>query len=173
MSKAPLPIKIDPRRSADQGLSYEGSLPLERLERLTSFLEDAEGSVEVSLTFGVDEEKIRYLRGKAEVSVHMLCQRCLEPVAISLSAELNLGVVRDDEAAQMLPRRYDPLVVSGDELEVQQAIEDELILTLPQIATHRDCVVRTDYGDPDAKPQGDDNKENPFSVLAQLKGNKH
>ncbi len=171
MSKAPLPNTIEPRRAAEQGLSFQGSLPLKRLERLVTFLEDEEGNIEVSLSFGVDEEKIRYLNGKAEVSVQMLCQRCLKPVAIGLKAELNLGLVRDDEAAGMLPGRYDPLIVT-QELELNQAIEEELILTLPLIATHQDCEVKTEYSDPDAKPEGDD-KPNPFSVLAQLKGNNH
>ena len=172
MSKASLPIKVDPRRSADQGLSYEGFIPVQRMERLASYLVDAEGEIDVSLSFGIDEEKIRYLKGTAEVLVRMLCQRCLEPVAITLQADLCLGIVRDDEAAQMLPRRYDPLVVNDNALDVSQAIEDELILTLPLIATHEDCVVKTDFLDPNAKPE-DGDKENPFNVLAQLKGNKH
>ena len=171
MSKAPLPNTVDPRRSADQGLSYQGCIPLKRLQRLASYLVEQEGDVDVSLTFGVDEERIRYLNGTAEVSVQLLCQRCLEPVAIGLKATLNLGIVRDDEAAQMLPRRYDPLVAEH-ELDLAETIEEELILTLPLIATHQDCVVKTDYRDPDAKPEGDD-KPNPFSVLAQLKGDKH
>lgn len=171
MSKAPLPNTIEPRRAAEQGLSFQGSIPLLRLERLVSYLEGDEGSIEVSLSFGVDEEKIRYLNGKAEASVQMLCQRCLKPVAISLKAELNLGIVRDDEAASMLPGRYDPLIVAK-EIDIKQAIEEELILTLPLIATHQDCSVKTEYRDPEAKPEGDD-KPNPFSVLAQLKGEKH
>ncbi|MCW8884452.1 MAG: YceD family protein [Motiliproteus sp.] len=171
MSKAPLPNTVDPRRSADQGLSFQGCVPLKRFQRLATYLVEQEGVVNVSLTFGVDEERIRYLNGTAEASVQMLCQRCLEPVAIGIKAELNLGIVRDDEAAQMLPRRYDPLVVDH-ELDVSEAIEEELILTLPLIATHEDCEVKTDFRDPDAKPEGDD-KPNPFSVLAQLKGNKH
>ena len=172
MSKAPLPIKIDPRRSADQGLSYEGSLPLQRLDRLVSYLVDAEGDIDVSLTFGIDEEKIRYLSGIAEVSVRMLCQRCLEPVAMSLRAELNLGIVKNDEAAEVLPKRYDPLIVVDNALDVNQAIEDELILSLPLIPTHEDCEVKTEFMDPNAKPE-DDSKENPFGILAQLKGYKH
>ncbi len=172
MSKASLPIKIDPRRSADQGVCYQGTLPLRRLPRLVSYLTDAEGEIDVSLSFGVDEERIRYLNGTAEVSVRMLCQRCLEPTVIALSAELNLGIVNNDEAAGQLPKRYDPLIVADNELDVNQAIEDELILTLPLIPTHQDCVIKTDFTDPDAKPEGDE-KENPFAILAQLKGDKH
>ncbi|MEH6627685.1 MAG: YceD family protein [Motiliproteus sp.] len=171
MLKAPLPNTIEPRRAAEQGLSFQGSIPLKRLERLVTFLEGEEGTIEVSLSFGIDEEKIRYLNGKAEASVQMLCQRCLKPVAIALKAELNLGLVRDDKAASMLPGRYDPLIFTK-ELEVKEAIEEELILTLPLIAVHQDCAVKTEYRDPSAKSEGDD-KPNPFSVLAQLKGNKH
>ncbi|WP_207061123.1 YceD family protein [Motiliproteus sp. SC1-56] len=172
MSKAPLPNKIDPRRSAEQGLSYEGSLALQQMVRLASYLVGDEGAVDVSLSFGKDEEGIRYVKGEAEGTVRMLCQRCLEPVRIELKAQLNLGMVSSEEAASKLPRRYDPLVTQGDPQELYRALEDELILSLPLIAHHDDCEVKTEYRDPDAKPE-DDDKVNPFSVLAQLKGDKH
>lgn len=172
MSKAPIPITIDPWRSAEQGLGYEGSVQLSKLTGLVDYLSDQDGGVDVSLTFGVDEERIRFLKGSAQVTVQMTCQRCLEPVAVPLSAELVLGMVHSDEAAKNLPKRYDPLVVTDNELDVNQAIEEELILTLPLIPVHQDCDVKTEFVDPD-DDQSESDKDNPFSILAQLKGKKH
>lgn len=172
MSKAPLPNKLDPRRSADQGVSYEHrSLQLDRLPRLASYLADTDGEIDVSLRFGVDEERLRFLSGTADVEVRMLCQRCLKPVDITLNAELNLGIVSSEEAAKNLPKRYDPLLVEDNELDPAQAVEDELILTLPIIPAHTDCEVQLEYG-ADEVAEGEE-KENPFSILAQLKGDKH
>lgn len=173
MSKAPLPNKVDPRRSADQGVSYaDCHLPLNRLSRLTSFLVDSDGDIDVSLFFGVDEQRQRYLSGTAAIKVNLLCQRCLEPVAVQLNAELNLGIVSDEEDAKNLPQRYDPLLIESEFFDPASAVEDELILTLPIVPLHDDCEVKKSYGD-EQQAAEDDKKENPFSILAQLKGKKH
>ncbi|MEH6472695.1 MAG: YceD family protein [Halopseudomonas sp.] len=172
MSKAPLPYTVDPRRAADQGRILEGEIQLEKLERLCSYLVDSEGTVDVDLTFGVDEERVRYIKGHAETTVRMLCQRCLEPVTLELEAEMNLGIVADDEAAKQLPRYYDPNIIKEPKQDLYQLVEEELILTLPLIAQHENCVVKTEYGE--VAPQlSDSEKENPFNVLVQLKTKKH
>ncbi|MEH6822581.1 MAG: YceD family protein [Motiliproteus sp.] len=172
MLKPSLPITIDSRQAADQGRILGGDIMLLKLERLSGYLVDSDGAVNVSMTFGVDEERIRYVKGCASATVRMLCQRCLEPVTLELEAEINLGIVADDEAAKQLPRYYDPYIVNEPRQDVYQLIEEELILTLPLIAQHQDCVVKTEYGEA-AEPSGDNDRKNPFNVLAQFKANKH
>jgi uncharacterized protein len=172
MSKASLPTTLDPRRAADQGRILEGSIALATLKRLGGYLVDSEGTVDVSLTFGVDEQRIRFVKGLAATTVKMTCQRCLEPVTLELKAEMNLGIVVDDEAAKQLPRYYDPNIINEPKQDLYQLIEQELVLTLPLIAQHQNCVVKTSYGD-DVTESVDSEKVNPFNVLAQLKANKH
>ncbi len=172
MSKASLPITIDPRRAADQGRILDGEIALENLERLSSYLVDSDGVVGVSLTFGVDEQRVRFIKGQAITTVKMVCQRCLEPVTLELEAEMNLGIVADDEAAKQLPRYYDPNIINEPKQNIYQLIEQELILTLPLIAQHQNCVVKTSFGE-DVTETTDSEKENPFNVLAQFKANKH
>lgn len=172
MSKAQLPVKVDPRRCADQELSYEGVIQVGQLQRLASYLVDAEGEIEAELHYAVDEERIRHLRGEAKTEVRMLCQRCLEPVVIALNAELNLAFAGSEESAQKLPDRYDPYIVDEDgKQNVHEAIEEELILSLPLIAYHADCAITTKFEDPRAGSE-EGEKPNPFAVLAQLKVNK-
>lgn len=173
MSKAPLPNKVDPRRSAEQGISFSDCyLPLNRLNRLTSYLVETDGEIDVSLQFGLDEQRIRYLTGTADINVKMLCQRCLESVEIPLNAEMNLGIVKDEEAAKNLPRYYDPLIVDTDYFDPASAVEEELILTLPLMPVHENCQVQMEFGEASADAEAE-NKENPFSILAQLKGKNH
>ncbi len=172
MLKASLPLTIDSRQAADQGRILDGIVKLVKLERLSSYLVDSEGLVSVSMIFGVDEERIRYIKGQANATVKMLCQRCLEPVTLELEAEINVGIVADDEAAKQLPRHYDPYIVNEPKQNLYLLVEEELILTLPLIAQHQDCVVKTEYGEA-AVPSGDNDRKNPFNVLAQLKVKKH
>lgn len=173
MSKATLPNRIDPRRAADQNVSYEHcNLPLSRLDRLSSYLVNSNGNVQVNLLFGIDNQNQRYLEGTAEVEVEMLCQRCLEPVQLELNAKLSLGIVVDEEAAKNLPEHYDPMVIEKDQIDPADVVEDELILTLPIIPLHSSCHVTQEFGDTDAE-EPSDNTDNPFSILAQLKSKKH
>ncbi|MFT6916184.1 MAG: hypothetical protein ACJAWL_002508 [Motiliproteus sp.] len=172
MLKPSLPFTIDSRQAADQGRIVEGVVTLVQLERLSGYLVDSDGVVNVSMNFGVDEERIRHIRGLANTTVKMLCQRCLEPVTLELEAEINLGIVADDEAAKQLPRHYDSLIVNEPKQDLYRLVEEELILTLPLIAQHQDCVVKTEYGEA-AVQSGDNDRKNPFNVLAQLRVNKH
>tara|TARA_R110002167_G_scaffold45323_13_gene136177 strand:- start:1217 stop:1735 length:519 start_codon:yes stop_codon:yes gene_type:complete len=172
MLKASLLITIDSRQAADQGRIIDGTVKLDKLERLSGYLVDSDGVANVSMVFGVDEERIRYIKGCATTRVKMLCQRCLEPVTLELEAEMNLGIVADDEAAKQLPRYYDPYIVNEPRQDLYQLVEEELILTLPLIAQHQDCVVKTEYGEAVVQ-SGDNDRKNPFNVLAQLKANKH
>lgn len=98
----------------------------------------------------------------------MTCQRCLEPVEVAVEADFNLGVAASEEAAKQLPRSYDPLIIEGEEIELLSVVEEELILSLPFDAYHDDCSINTSFGEAEAVAE-DNEKPNPFSVLAQLK----
>jgi uncharacterized protein len=55
-----------------------------------------------------------------------------------------------------------------DEIELLPIIEDELMLSLPLVPFHDDCSIQTSFGDA-ATARTQEEKPNPFSVLAQLK----
>jgi len=103
----------------------------------------------------------------------MTCQRCLEPVEITVEANFNLAIAPTEEHAKTLPKYYDPLIVEGEELQLLSMVEEELILSLPIVPYHDDCSVQMSYGDEAAADAvTDSDKTNPFSVLASLKADK-
>ncbi len=167
MSYGPLPKKVDPRKLAEREVTLEGSISLGNMPELASLLVDANGDVSVELQFAVDEQKLRTVSGQAHAEVKQLCQRCLEPVTLNLDAEFNLAVVLNEEQAKNLPRYYDPLLLD-EEVELSTLVEEELILSLPVVCYHDDCSVQTSFGE-DEMPVVEQEKPNPFSVLAALK----
>lgn len=169
MSNTPLPKKVDPRKLAERAVQITGSVEVSALPRLVSFLCQDSGTVEASLRFAVDEQHLRTLSGEVTGQVYMTCQRCLEPVAVDVEGQLQLAVVLNDEQARDLPRHYDPLLVEDEEVELLSVIEDELILSLPSVPMHDSCTVRTRFGDEPDAAHAQQDKPNPFSVLAQLK----
>ena len=168
MSNGPLPKKADPRKLAEREAQITGIAEVSAMPRLASFLCSEQGEVDVTLSFAVDEQHLRTVKGKAKGQVLMTCQRCLEPVSVDVRADVNLAVVLNDEQAKNLPRYYDPLLVEDDDVELLPIVEDELILSLPSVPMHEDCSVKTSWGD-SGTVRLQQEKPNPFSVLASLK----
>ena len=125
----------------------------------------------MSLDFSRQEDGRRIIRGYISGSVVMDCQRCLEPVEIKLDCDISLGIVDDEEEAELLPDQLDPLV-AGEESQLYELLEDELILALPIVPVHEEC------DPPSADNAGEQEdievpeRENPFAVLASLKKDK-
>lgn len=169
MSYGPLPKKVDPRKLAERDVVFKGEIDFNLMPELQSLLVSNEGHASVELRFALDEQKLRTVTGQAQAQVQLQCQRCLEPVALEIDAEFSLAVVLNEEQAKNLPRYYDPLLVEED-VELAALVEEELILSLPAVAYHEDCSVQTSFGDAAVVEQRvQDDKPNPFSVLASLK----
>ena len=62
-------------------------------------------SLELKFTFG--EAKERLIVGSLQAQVNVFCQRCLKPLAIALADDIELALVRDEEAALRLDARLD------------------------------------------------------------------
>lgn len=168
MSYGPLPKRVDPRKLAEREVQLHGSVDLKSMPELLSLLVDDEGEVSVKLSFALDEQKLRTVKGQATARVRQQCQRCLDPVEVELEAEFSLAVVLNEEQAKNLPRYYDPLLVEED-VVLASLVEEELILTLPAVAYHDNCSVQLSYGEDEVQQGEQDEKPNPFSVLASLK----
>ena len=171
-----LPVHIDPLRMAEAGRLLEGSYSVAEMERLQDLLFDSSGKVAVSLEFGIDAEGIRYMKGRLQAELTLECQRCLQAMQAPIDTTFALGLVRGNEAAELLPSHYEPLLVESDTLFLRDIIEDELLLALPLVAKHEDsqCIevnrqVTEDKRNEDDRGKAE--KENPFSVLASLKSN--
>lgn len=172
-----LPVRIDPERLAETGRSLRGRLPLADLSRLAESLVDTDGAVTIELEFGIDPVGVRYMRGRIEAQVRLICQRCMEPMEYRLEANLNVGLASDEAHAELLPESYEPMVVSHEPLFLQDIIEDELILSLPIVPRHEpeNCPatkVLEQAAVGEEKEVEDGKADNPFAILAKLKHDK-
>jgi len=171
MTVATLPRTIEPLKLIEQRIDLEGTIALSDCERLRDILLDSEGDISISLQFGRDEEGQRVIKGSLSAEVTMECQRCLQPVKLVVQGKVKLAVARHEDAVKALPRYYDPLLLEAPEIELLPLIEQELMLSLPIVATHpeNECSVNSSY---QTKEDTEQSKPNPFAVLAQLKNQK-
>jgi uncharacterized protein len=169
MSTGQLPSsKFDPRKFADKGTRLAGSLSLALCERFTQYLVNTQGSLHAELDFALDEEKRRIVKGFADATVNVVCQRCLEPIVIQVHADYALAIVHDDDEALHIPEQCDPFKVENDqEILIADILEDELIVSMPLVSYHdKDkCQGSSHYSTGELVEE----KPNPFAVLEKLK----
>ncbi|MES9969909.1 MAG: YceD family protein [Candidatus Thiodiazotropha sp.] len=169
------PDRLDPWRFADLGKEIGGELPLETFSRLSACLLRATGDVSFKLVFSRDQERRALLNGWLKTVLALQCQRCLEEVDLPIDIRLSVVFVQGLDEAEMLPEEVDPWLVEEDQVVFKDLIEDELLLALPQVATHQPGACRAPAVDLDKETPEESSKqerENPFAVLADIKRDK-
>ena len=123
--------------------ALEGELPLGALPRLTELLHDSQGSVRASLSFQQRGDGWLTLRLGYETTVHLVCQRCLEPISERLVGQVDIAVVEAEAApVAAIPAGFEPIELERGRLKPSQLIEDELIISIPLVPKHarpEDC----------------------------------
>jgi uncharacterized protein len=160
-----LPVQVDPWRASDQGLSFAGSLKLADFPRLAPLLVADDGEVSCVIRFSRDSQGRPRVAGHLDAILWQVCQRCLQPVAVAVNADLQLVVVQGLDEAATLDDHLDPLLAGAGGVTLRDLIEDELLLALPDVARHADCSAWRD----DDETISVEPKVNPFSILQKLK----
>lgn len=169
--KSALPRRIDARKLVQREQQLDGTVPWKELPRLVASTESVVGDIAVTLAFARDLQRHQVATGHLQLEVELVCQRCLQPVSEQIEAELAWGFVWSEEQGKSLPKSLDPVIQDGDELDLYQALEDEILLNLPMVAFHdQECVPKEAFQSGSEQPEAEEQQENPFKVLEQLKG---
>ncbi|MGD2074743.1 MAG: YceD family protein [Gammaproteobacteria bacterium] len=160
-----LPERVDPLGLADVGRSFRGTAAIERLDRLAPLLASRQGELAVHLEFGLDERRIRALRGSIQGTVTLVCQRCLKGLSFPINLRFCLGIVSSEGEIDRLPEGYEPLLVSGEPIRTLDVIEDEVLLAIPAIPLHEQSGSCKIGYQSSTLPE----RESPFAVLKKLK----
>ena len=160
-----LPATVDAIRLADTGTHLAGEISLKAMPRLRGQCLDDRGGASVDLLFERSADRaLRRIRGHISARVRVACQRCLEPMILTLEVEPSLLVVRVDEHPELLAEDAE-LLVAGKAVSLNELVEDELLLAMPMIPMHEpsECPASASL-----QPQ-QRSRENPFAVLDKLK----
>ena len=121
-----------------------------------------------TLEFGRDASNQAYVEVSADAELPLLCQRTLERYLHRVRLVQQLGLITSEAQEDALPEQMEPLLVpESGEMPAIDLVEDELILALPVVPINPDSTL------PDAfRAEEEEEKQNPFGVLSQLKDNK-
>jgi uncharacterized protein len=176
------PHKLDVEAFAKDGASLQGEWPAQSLTRLAdAAAPEAPAGGWPAIRWTLDGENRTeprssepqiWLHLQAQAQVSLTCQRCLQPVQESLSLSRWFRFVRDEETAAMLDAdSEDDVLVLTRNLNTQELIEDELLLSLPLVPRHETCpqplAITTDELPDDGAEE--EPRPNPFATLAALK----
>lgn len=147
MSNDPFPERVVARKLCQMNGAINSTLSLDKLPRLGEYLHDKHGQVEVRLSFDRDEGGADVIIGSVNAVVNLQCQRCLEPTPVKVHSDIIMRVANDEDDAAKLTRmlaetavdrlqKLDIVVCDEGELDLIALVEDELILSLPIVASH-------------------------------------
>lgn len=163
-----LPERLDLLATADAGLVLHGRMQLVSMPRLSSALSSTDGELEVELRLGKEPDGTRCLRGTIQGELQLQCQRCLEPLAMTLDLGFCLGIVSDQASMDALHERYEPLLAGAEPASIADIVTDEVLLALPLVPAHADRGECHEFVREYLPPEPEQGK-GPFAVLAELK----
>jgi uncharacterized protein len=165
-----LPVSVDPVRLADQDAQLRGTLPIARMKRLVSMCVSDAGEAQLELHFRRETESgLRRITGRIEAVVRIRCERCMEPFALPLTAEVDLLLAPPGSGE--LAGESDVLEAAGP-ISLSEMVENELILAMPMVPMHPadqcpSALAAGKTGKEDASTET--HQDNPFGVLAALR----
>ncbi|MDX1460187.1 MAG: YceD family protein [Xanthomonadales bacterium] len=127
------PDQINPWKAADSRRQFSGTIGLKRFERLLPMLSGTEGSVEFDARFGRDALGLVVLDLEIRGELPVDCQASLERYIETVCRRTQLVIAREGESENDFPSHYEVCVAEGGRLLLADVIEDELILTVPQV----------------------------------------
>ena len=164
------PDWISPGRAAEGKRLYSGTIPFARMKRLAPLLADATGEASFSAAFRVDLEQRVVIDLSVEAALPLVCQASLETYDELVDRQSELAVINHEFEMDDLPEIYDPVQTENGRLAIAVLVEEELLLSLPQIPRKPglESVEFSTSGDSDPESRvktGESGKKNPFAAL--------
>jgi len=173
-----LPVEVDPFKLVEQGRLFEGRIPQQDFTRLQDLLfsNDDEGNnklIEVNLEFTRTDTRLPVIKGQIKGELQMVCNRCLDATDLTIDTTFEVVLVSSDAQAERLQEGFDIWLVEDQKLFLRDFIEDEILLAMPIVISHEDCVparalIEALPGEENTEEQ---QQENPFATLKDLKLN--
>jgi len=162
------PFLIDAFKFSRLSERLEGETPIAKMERVAEVSQDKLGAIAWVLQGGTDKLGYSQLTLHVSGSISLLCQRCLTPMNVQIDSETVLVLAKDDARADEIEAQLDDdsidVIAVPGELNLNDLIEDEALLSLPFAPKHEVCPEHAAPADPVKN-----SKASPFAVLKNLK----
>lgn len=123
---------------ARKALDIHDTIAVSRFSRLADFLGATTGSLDYQLIGYVDGNQKPGLKLHIKGKLHLVCQRCLEPMDWDLDTHSSFIVVPDEASVPDAEDEAEEIdcLVAETHMPVIDLIEDEILLSLPLAPKH-------------------------------------
>ena len=151
---------------AKKEVNLHGECKISNMPRVSEIAKNDNDSIEVDLSFHLDNGKIPCVKGIIDLKVVLDCQRCLDDLEIDLNIPFKLAFVKHENQADGLDNSYEIYHVrEAEEIETIDLITDEILLSIPMVPSHNfECGLKVDQ-----EKIVEDVRKHPFDVLKNLK----
>ncbi|RWS36592.1 hypothetical protein EHS86_18920, partial [Erwinia amylovora] len=109
--KVKLHLTLDTVRNAQKRLDDQGVYSSEQGDRIAESVVSVDSDVELVMSFSIDNQRLAVLKGTAEVSGTLCCQRCNKKLPHKVHVSYGFSPVVTDGQAEPLPEAYEPINV--------------------------------------------------------------
>ncbi len=172
------PLHLDVAAFAAEGASLVGHWPGATLDRLADLqtppqdvqLGDVAWQAQGERRPVTGGEPELWLALKADASVWLTCQRCLQPFEVPLAIDRRIRFVRGESQAEALDAESDDDVLAlARSTDARELLEDELLLALPLVPRHEICPQPLPMAVDADVSEDEPARPNPFAALQALK----
>lgn len=165
-----LPDRIRLQPLTGKKAFLQGILDSRRLQRIPGIREVvAVSGIRLELSIETRESGLFLLNGRIGARLELVCQRCMQGYLWSVDDPIRLNA----GARPGQVEGYETIDLDGDMLDIEQLVEDELIIRIPQQPVH----ARIEDCDPEMLQRAKEYEgemsekrgENPFAVLKREK----
>ncbi len=160
-----IPANIKLLNFAKKGLVFSQTYTVKDFPRINDLVANSNDKVVANLTFYIENNKIPCVEGSVELDVALECQRCLDEVKLNLNPTFKLAFIIHENQAEDLDPSFETILNADDEFSAIEFITDEVLISIPMIPMHsHEC-----QSYKDKSPEIEQERENPFAILEQLK----
>jgi len=151
---------------AKKEVNLHGECKISNMPRVSEIAKNDNDSIEVDLSFHLDNGKIPCVKGIIDLKVVLDCQRCLDDLEIDLNIPFKLAFLKYENQADGLDNSYEIYHTQEvEEIETIDFITDEILLSIPMVPSHNfECGLKVDQ-----EKIVEDVRKHPFDVLKNLK----
>jgi len=151
---------------AKKEVNLHGECKISNMPRVSEIAKNDNDSVEVDLSFHLDNGITPCVKGIIDLKVVLDCQRCLDDLEIDLNIPFKLAFVKHENQAIGIDNSFEIYHVGEiEEIETIDLMTDEILLSIPMVPSHNfECGLKVDQ-----EKIMEEVHKHPFDVLKNLK----
>lgn len=165
-----LPDWIDPVHCAEHDMRFHAHVNQSAMKRLLEQVETPNGEVEVDIQFHRHPRlKTPQFSMRVQTRLCLVCQRTLDPFEFEVDSTVEGLFLPSMQMADEIEEDVEVYELSQDKVSLLELVEEELLLAIPMIPRKDEADLASFDSEPlEHEPKAE--RENPFALLAQLKG---